>query len=131
MNDNSTLDGGGNSLKFVGLDVHKDTIAVAVADLGIGEPRSLGIIRNDHDALRTLLKKLGSPSQLRICYEAGPCEYVVYRFLQRLKIDCVIIAPSLIPRKPGDRVKIDRRDASSLGLGKVFRGEGRRGDSKI
>jgi transposase len=87
---------------------------VAVADLGIGEPRSLGIIRNDHDALGTLLKKLGRPSQLRVCYEAGPCGYVVYRFMQRLKIDCVIIAPSLIPRKPGDRVKTDRRDASSL-----------------
>jgi hypothetical protein len=59
MKDNSILEGVGNSLKFVGLDVHKDTIAVAVADLGTGEPRSLGIIRNDHDALRTLLKKVG------------------------------------------------------------------------
>jgi transposase len=98
------------------------TPAVAVADLGTVEPRSFGIIRNDHDALRTLLKKLGSPSQLRVCYEAGPCGYVVSRFLQRLKIDCAIIAPSLIPRKPSDRVNTDRRDASSRRPIVVMRG---------
>ena len=102
------------SIKYVGLDVHKETIAVAVADSGTAEPRVLGIIPNDFDALRSLVKKLGSPSQLRICYEAGPCGYVIQRFFQRMKIDCVIIAPSLIPRKPGDRIKTDRRDASKL-----------------
>ena len=53
-------------------------------------------------------------SQLRMCYEAGPCGYVIQRFLQRMNIDCVIVAPSLIPRKPGDRVKTDRRDAEHL-----------------
>ena len=58
--------------------------------------------------------RLGSPAQLSVCYEAGPCGYVIYRFFERLKIDCVIIAPSLIPRKPGDRVKTDRRDALAL-----------------
>src|SRR5450631_3309517 len=103
-----------DSIKYVGLDVHKETIAVAVADSGTAEPRVLGIIPNDFDALRSLVKKLGSPSQLRICNEAGPCGYVIQRFLQRMKIDCVIVAPSLIPRKPGDRVKTDRRDASKL-----------------
>src|SRR5450755_714639 len=82
------------SIKYVGLDVHKETIAVAVADSGTAEPRGLGIIPNDTDALRVLLKKLGRPSQLRICYEAGPCGYVIQRFFQRLQIDCVIVAPS-------------------------------------
>jgi transposase len=99
------------ALKYVGLDVHKQTIAAAVADSGTTAtaPRPLGIIPNDLDELRKLLRKLGSPQHLRVCYEAGPCGYVVYRFLQRLKIDCVIIAPSLVPRKPGDRIKTDRR----------------------
>ncbi len=100
--------------KFVGLDVHKETIAVAVADRGIAAPRSLGVIHNDPDELRKMLRKLGPPSMLQVCYEAGPCGYVVYRFLQRLKIACTIVAPSLIPRKPGDRIKTDRRDALAL-----------------
>lgn len=100
--------------KFVGLDVHKETIAVAVADAGIGAPRSLGAIRNDLDELRKMLRKLGPAADVQVCYEAGPCGYVVYRFLQRLKIECAIIAPSLIPRKPGDRIKTDRRDALAL-----------------
>jgi hypothetical protein len=68
------------SIKYVGLDVHKETIAVAVADSGTAEPRVLGIIPNDTDALRALVKKLGRPSDLRVCYEAGPCGYVIQRF---------------------------------------------------
>jgi transposase len=100
--------------KFVGLDVHKETIAIAVADRGTSAPRSVGVIRNDLDELRKALRRLGSSAQLRVCYEAGACGYVVYRFLERLKIDCVVVAPSLIPRKPGDRIKTDRRDALAL-----------------
>ena len=100
--------------KFVGLDVHKETIAIAVADRGVSAPRSVGVIRNDPDELRKALRRLGSPAQLRVCYEAGACGYVVYRFLERLKIDCVVVAPSLVPRKPGDRIKTDRRDALAL-----------------
>jgi transposase len=100
--------------KFVGLDVHKDTIAVAVAELGNPEVRSVGTIANTLDELRKTLRRLGSPATLRVCYEAGACGYVIYRFLQRLKIDCVVIAPSLVPKKPGDRVKTDRRDALAL-----------------
>lgn len=99
---------------FVGLDVHKETIAIAVADRGCAAPRSLGIIRNDLDELRKALRRLGSPAQLLVCYEAGACGYTIHRFLTRLKIKCVIVAPSLIPRKPGDRVKTDRRDALAL-----------------
>jgi len=97
---------------FVGLDVHKNSIAVAVADAH--GTRSLGNIANDDDQLRKILRRLGSPSSLRVCYEAGPCGYAVYRFLERLKIDCMVVAPSLIPKKPGDRVKTDRRDALAL-----------------
>lgn len=114
MNKNTASTRLGEAQKFVGLDVHKETIAVAVADRGTTPPRSLGVIRNDLDELRKMLRKLGSPASLQVCYEAGPCGYVVHRFLQRLKIDCVIVAPSLIPRKPGDRIKTDRRDALAL-----------------
>ena len=72
--------GVGFSHEYVGLDVHKETIAVAVADSGTADPRVLGIIRNAVDALRALVKKLGRPSELRVCYEAGPCGYVIQRF---------------------------------------------------
>jgi transposase len=63
-----------------------------------------------------VLSKIGRPEQLRVSYEAGPCGYVMYRFLERLKIHCDVVAPSLIPRKPGDRVKTDRRDARKLAV---------------
>ena len=72
------------SIKYVGLDVHKETIAVAVADSGTAEPRALGIIPNDTDALRALVKKLGRPSELRVCYEAGPCGAAQLRRFVRL-----------------------------------------------
>lgn len=114
MNNNTPSTTKNEALKFVGLDVHKETIAIAVADSGRVAPRSLGVIRNELDDLRKILRKIGSPSSLRVCYEAGPCGYVVYRFLRRLKIDCNVVAPSLIPRKPGDRIKTDRRDALAL-----------------
>jgi transposase len=116
------------SIKYVGLDVHKETIAVAVAGTGTAEPRVLGIIPNDSDALRALVRKLGRPSELRVCYEAGPCGYVIQRFFQRLGIDCVIVAPSLIPRKPGDLASwAGMCPGNNESAGKRFSGKTRKG----
>ena len=114
VNKNSVSSHQSEPQAFVGLDVHKETVAIAVAERGSAPPRSLGIIRNDLDELRKALRRLGSPAQLQVCYEAGACGYAIHRFLTRLKIECLIVAPSLIPRKPGDRIKTDRRDALAL-----------------
>jgi transposase len=100
-------------LRFLGLDVHAETIAVAVAEPN-GEVRSLGTIANREDSIRKFIKKLGSPEQLRACYEAGPTGFVLYWQLTQLGVDCAVVAPSLVPKKPGDRVKTDRRDALKL-----------------
>jgi len=101
------------SVRFVGLDVHAATIAVAVAEPG-GEVRSLGTIANRPEAVRKLVKKLGPAEQLRVCYEAGPCGYVLYWQCTELGVPCVVVAPTLTPVKAGDRVKTDRRDAEKL-----------------
>src|SRR6516225_1224905 len=100
-------------LRFLGLDVHAETIAVAVAEPD-GEVRNLGTIANREDSIRKFIKKLGSPEQLRACYEAGPTGFVLYWQLAQLGVECAVIAPTLVPRKPGDRVKTDRRDALKL-----------------
>jgi transposase len=100
-------------LRFLGLDVHAETIAVAVAEPD-GEVRSLGTIANRGDSIRKFIKKLGPPEQLRACYEAGPTGFVLYWQLSQSGVDCVVVAPSLVPKKPGDRVKTDRRDALKL-----------------
>ena len=101
------------TVRFVGLDVHAETITIAVAESG-GEVRSLGTIPNRLEAVRHLVRKLGPPDQLRVCYEAGPTGYVLYWQLTGLGVPCDIVAPSLVPVKAGDRVKTDRRDAEKL-----------------
>jgi transposase len=100
-------------VRFIGLDVHADTIAVAVAEPG-GEVRSLGIVLNRPESIRKLVKKLGPVGSLRACYEAGPTGYVVYWQLTALGVSCEVVAPTLVPTKAGDRVKTDRRDALKL-----------------
>ncbi|PWA12725.1 IS110 family transposase [Pueribacillus theae] len=103
-----------DTIKYVGLDVSKEKIAVAVADEGRGIPRYVGMIPHTVEAIKNLVKQLGDPQQLRICYEAGPTGYGLYRLLSSLGIECDVIAPSLIPQKPGQRIKTDRRDAIRL-----------------
>src|SRR5512143_2858974 len=102
-----------SKIRFVGLDVHAETIAVAVAEPG-GEVRSLGIIANRLESIRKLLAKLGPVQHLKACYEAGPTGYVLYWQLTQLGVTCEVIAPTLVPTKAGDRVKTDRRDAEKL-----------------
>ena len=97
-------------VRFLGLDVHAETIAVAVAEPD-GEVRSLGVIANRAESVRKLIRKLGPVEQLRACYEAGPTGYVLYWQLSELGVRCEVIAPTLVPVKAG--VPADR--SSSVG----------------
>jgi len=101
-------------LRFLGLDIHAETIAVAVAEPD-GEVRSLGTIANREESIRKLIRKLGPAEHLRACYEAGPTGFVLYWQLTQLGVACAVVAPALVPKKAGDRVKTDRRDALKLG----------------
>src|SRR5258707_14179257 len=96
-------------IKFVGLDVHAETIAVAVAEQE-GEIRSLGMIPNREESVRKLVKKLGPVEQLRFCYEAGPTGYVLYWQLTKMGAAGTVVGPTLVPGKVGDRGKTDRRE---------------------
>src|SRR3954470_14826331 len=100
---------------YVGLDVHKDSIAVSIAPQHTTEVRRYGIIGGTLAAMDSLIKKLSKPElELRFVYEAGPCGFVICRRLRSKGIHCDLVCPSLIPKKASDRVKTDRRDADQL-----------------
>src|SRR5256885_820163 len=102
--------------KYIGLDVHKDQNQVAIAEGGpAGEVRMYGTISNDLHALEKLVRKLGGPGVvLHFVYEAGACGLVIARRLAQLGIDCMVVSPSLVPKKAADRMKTNRRDALTL-----------------
>ena len=106
----------GERITFVGLDVHKATIAVCLAEAGRdGEVRFVGEIPNEPAALDKLAARLGRGGrELSFVYEAGPCGYGVYRHLRDRGVECVVVAPSLIPRRPGDRVILAPADQFGL-----------------
>jgi transposase len=110
-----------NSTKYVGLDVSKSKIFVAIAEEGRQEPRYWGTIPHTKESVRKLMQQLRKTEEivLEVCYEAGPTGYVLYRWLLEMAISCTVVAPSLIPKRAGDRVKTDKRDA--LRLAQLFR----------
>jgi len=103
---------------YIGMDVHKEDNVIALADgRRGGEIREYGRISNDSHSLEKMVRKLKKAhpdTELHFVYEAGPCGFPIYRRLTQLKLDCIVVAPSMIPKKSGDRVKTDRRDAISL-----------------
>ena len=106
--------------KYVGLDVHKDTIAVSIADAGRSQARHYGTIRHTSAAVSSLLKKINPDGEvLELCYEAGPCGYGLHRQLIASGHQCQVIAPTLIPKRASDKIKTDRRD--SLRLAELLR----------
>ncbi|HET6317441.1 MAG TPA: IS110 family transposase [Chloroflexota bacterium] len=99
---------------FVGLDVHRENIAVAVA-VGREPPQFQGVVANRPEAVRKWVQKLRRRyTDVLVAYEAGPCGFALYRHLEQLGLSCQVVAPSLIPRPAGQRVKTDRRDALLL-----------------
>lgn len=99
--------------RWIGMDVHAETIAIAVAEAD-GMVRSIGNFPNEVGTIRRQMGKLAKGHVIRCCYEAGPCGYVLYWQLASMGYECEVIAPTLIPKKSGDRVKTDRRDAEKL-----------------
>jgi len=103
-----------SKLRYVGLDVHKDLIVVAVADSGSSPAKLLVQLEWSESRLLTELRKLGPLENLRVCYEAGPTGYGLQRYLAAAKVNCVVIAPALVPQMQGCHIKTDRRDACKL-----------------
>lgn len=103
-------------ITYAGLDVHKSGINVAVILPGSGSVDEEWQLTNDLRARRRLVRKLKrfGGDHVRVCYEAGPCGYVLQRELCDAGLDCIVVAPSLIPSKPGERVKTDPRDGRKL-----------------
>jgi transposase len=108
-----------DTIKFVGLDVSKEKIAISIAEEGRTDPRYWGMIPHTVESIKKFVKKIGDPKMIRVCYEAGPTGYGLYRLFLSLGIECDVIAPSLIPKRPGERVKTDRRD--SIRLAQLYR----------
>lgn len=109
-----------NTTKYVGLDVSKQKIDVGIAEEGREAPRFWGTITHDENAVHKLINTLRTEgTELEICYEAGPTGYVLYRWLLKMNVNCTVVAPSLIPKRAGDRIKTDKRDA--LRLAQLFR----------
>src|SRR6266496_2825116 len=102
------------NVKWVGLDVAKDAIAVSVLDGSSESAPRLEKLPHEEVSIRRLVSRLGEPSRLRVCYEAGPTGYELYRLLASIGVACDVVAPSLIPVAPGEKVKTDRRDARRL-----------------
>lgn len=103
-----------NITQFVGIDLHQDTVTLAVLPEGASECRCVETFSSDASRVRSFLKRVSKEGPVRACYEAGSCGYVLQRQITSWGWDCQVIAPSLIPRSPGDRVKTDRRDADRL-----------------
>ena len=100
--------------KYVGLDVHKEKIMLAVAETSRRGPLYYGDIANTPEAVAKAIKKIAGQENVAFCYEAGPCGYGLYRQITAMGYQCDVVAPSLIPKKSGNRVKTDRRDSISL-----------------
>lgn len=100
-------------LTYLGLDVHRDSISAAI----LGEDEEAPVVErifHDEPSIRRLIARFPDPARLRACYEAGPTGYELHRLLTGLRVPCQVVAPSLIPKAPGDRVKTDRRDSRRL-----------------
>src|SRR5271156_4445371 len=105
--------------RFIGMDVHKDTIVVAVTAAGdVGKAVLYGTFPTTAATVEKLVRRLrqAGSGPLKFCYEAGPCGYGIHRALTKMNEDCMVVAPSMIPRKSGDRQKTDKRDAASLAV---------------
>jgi transposase len=102
---------------FIGMDVHKATISISIAeDSRNGPVRFLGVIPNTPEEIAKMAKRLSRHGELDFCYEAGGCGYGIYRQLTALGHRCMVVATSMIPRKPGERIKTDRRDSQKLAI---------------
>jgi len=103
-----------NNILYVGLDVHKNSITIVVFKNNENEPFIVISKRNEKSELKKYFKKLQERGVLVCCYEAGPTGFELYRFLIEIGIQCIIVAPGLLPKKPGNRIKNDKRDATNL-----------------
>jgi len=102
------------SIAYVGVDAHLSTLSVCLLVIGSNDPVLQTKLLNSRNAVKKFFAKLACKYDLRVCYEASSCGYVLQRWLAEMQIDCIVIAPSLVAKKPGDRIKTDRRDAALL-----------------